>query len=445
MTFAIVSRTLLVLLIAVGHVGLWVWLYNRINATGLHRRTIKRIEKCIVLACAVIPVALVYLEFRSGNSGTRFSEWSDAFLERSLWDTTTYPTKLYGIVVLVFTGVFGPIWLAHRPAFSIAKHRFRVLQRHVDPPMHRENPTWVSGSLTRQCLKLPRNEILSVERNIKQLMIEKLPDDFSGMRIGHLSDIHLTGQLTADFYRTAVEWVMAQGIEVLVVSGDIVDYKHAMGLLSPVLGELDPSIPKIFVLGNHDRAYGLVDDVRSGLSEMGWFDAGALDLKLWTPRGLLKVYGNELPWLRRHSSTEIAMEVSTKGAAPPKSPTPGSPNREPLAPEECASFVLGVSHSPDQFEWGRERGCHLLLCGHTHGGQIRFPWIGPLVAPSWYGSRYASGVFHRSPTLMHVSRGLSGVHPLRWGCTPEATVLEVVAVLAQNGTPRSNVYPSTEA
>lgn len=421
MTFAIVSRTLLVLLLTVGHVGLWVWLYNRINATGLHRRTIKRIEKCIVLACAVIPIALVYLEFRSGDSGTGFSEWSASFLKRSLWDATTYPTKIYGTVVLVFTVVFGPIWLAHRPAFSIAKHRFRVLQRHVDPPMHRENPTWVSGSLTRQCLKLPLNEILSVERNIKQLMIERLPEDFSGMRIGHLSDIHLTGQLTADFYRTAVEWVMAQGIDVLVVSGDIVDYKHAMGLLSPVFGELDPAIPKIFVLGNHDRAYGLVDDVRIGLCEMGWFDAGALDLKLWTPRGLLKVYGNELPWLRRHSSPEI----------------------EPLAPEEHASFVLGVSHSPDQFEWGRDRGCHLLLCGHTHGGQIRFPWIGPLVAPSWYGSRYASGVFHRSPTLMHVSRGLSGVHPLRWGCTPEATVLEVVTALAKNGTPRSNVYQST--
>lgn len=439
MTLAIVSRILLVLLLAIGHVGLWVWLYNRINATGFHRRTIKRIEKCIVLACALIPVAILALEFRSGTWGTSISECKATFFERSLWDATTYPTRVYGIAVLMFTVVVGPIWLVHRPAFAVAKHRFRVLQKDVDPPMHRDNPTWVSGRLTKQCLKLPLNEILSVERNIKQLMIDCLPKDFSGMRIGHLSDIHLTGQLTADFYRIAVEWVMDQGIEVLVVSGDIVDYKHAMGLLSPVFGNLDPSIPKIFVLGNHDRAYGLVDDVRLGLSELGWFDAGASDLNIQTHRGLLKVCGNELPWLRRHDTTE-----NVTGVAKELSGTVETSTQMLRELEVQASFVLGVSHSPDQFEWGRERGCHLLLCGHTHGGQIRFPWIGPLVAPSWYGSRYASGVFHRPPTLMHVSRGLSGVHPLRWGCTPEATVLEVKTSLTQNGTPRSNVYLSTE-
>lgn len=434
MTLAIASRILLVLLLAIGHLGLWVWLYNRINATGFHRRTIKRIEKWIVLACAVIPIALLYLEFRSGSWGGGISDWLATFFERSLWDSTTYSARAYGIAVLIFTVVVGPIWLAHRPVFAIAKHRFRVLQRDVDPPMHRDNPAWVSGSLTRQCLKLPLNEILSVERNIKQLLIERLPGDFSGMRIGHLSDIHLTGQLTADFYRTAVEWVMDQGIEVLVVSGDIVDYKHALRLLSPVFGELDPAIPKIFVLGNHDRAYGLVDDVRIGLTEMGWLDAGALDLNLWMPRGLLKVYGNELPWLRRQGSNGIAA-----GVAHEETDSMESPSHELQKIEEQTSFVLGVSHSPDQFEWGRERGCHLLLCGHTHGGQIRFPWIGPLVAPSWYGSRYASGVFHRPQTLMHVSRGLSGVHPLRWGCTPEATVLEVVAMMAQNGMTSSNI------
>jgi predicted MPP superfamily phosphohydrolase len=67
----------------------------------------------------------------------------------------------------------------------------------------------------------------------------------------------------------------------------------------------------------------------------------------------------------------------------------------------------------------------LLLAGHTHGGQIRFPIIGPIVAPSWYGSQFASGVFYRQPTLMHVSRGLAGVHPLRYRCQPEIALLEL--------------------
>jgi len=440
LTLAIVSRILLVLLLAIGHVGLWVWLYNRINATGFHRRTIKRIEKCIVLACALLPIVFLSLEFRSGHWGTNISEWSATLLGGNLWTATTYPTRVYSIILMTFTAVVGPIWLSHRPAFAVAKQRFRVLQKNVEPRMHRDNPQWVTGSLTKQCLKLPSNEILSIERNVKQLMIEGMPEHFSGMRIGHLSDIHLTGQLSADFYRLAVEWVMDQGIEVLVVSGDVVDYKHALGLLSPVFGNLDPSIPKIFVLGNHDRAYGLVEDVRLGLTDLGWLDAGASDLLLQLQRGLMKVCGNELPWLRRHDSSGDAIAVA-KGFKGPGE----SSSREQNKSQEQTQFVLGVSHSPDQFEWGRAIGCHLLLCGHTHGGQIRFPWIGPLVAPSWYGSRYASGVFHRSPTLMHVSRGLSGVHPLRWGCTPEASVLEVVVAFEQNGASRSNLHLSTEA
>ncbi len=60
-----------------------------------------------------------------------------------------------------------------------------------------------------------------------------------------------------------------------------------------------------------------------------------------------------------------------------------------------------------------------MLAGHTHGGQIRFPRIGPILAPSRYGVRFASGVFHLPPMVMHVSRGLSGLQPLRFNCPPE--------------------------
>jgi predicted MPP superfamily phosphohydrolase len=88
-------------------------------------------------------------------------------------------------------------------------------------------------------------------------------------------------------------------------------------------------------------------------------------------------------------------------------------------------LILGISHSPDQFLWARNKGCHLLLCGHTHGGQVRVPGIGPIVAPSFHGSRYASGVFFQSPTVMHVTRGIAGTHPLRWWCAPEASLLEI--------------------
>ena len=52
--------------------------------------------------------------------------------------------------------------------------------------------------------------------------------------------------------------------------------------------------------------------------------------------------------------------------------------------------------------------------------------VGPIVAPSRYGVRYASGTFFESPTVMHVSRGISGTTPLRYNCPPELAKLTLV-------------------
>jgi predicted MPP superfamily phosphohydrolase len=68
-----------------------------------------------------------------------------------------------------------------------------------------------------------------------------------------------------------------------------------------------------------------------------------------------------------------------------------------------------------------------MLAGHTHGGQIRFPGIGAILAPSRYGVRYAAGTFHLPPVVMHVSRGISGLQPLRFNCLPELTKLVLLA------------------
>ncbi len=74
-----------------------------------------------------------------------------------------------------------------------------------------------------------------------------------------------------------------------------------------------------------------------------------------------------------------------------------------------------------------------MLAGHTHGGQIRFPLVGAIFAPSRFGVRYACGVFHETPTVMHVSRGLSGLDPLRYNCAPELTKLVLRCPAARGG------------
>lgn len=395
----------------IGHLGLWLWIFNRVNATGLDRITIKRLEKTIVAICVALPIGLLAWEYRRGHAGYSGQELWDLLFASDPWQQMSFLTLGYVAFVVVFTLLVGPLWLAHRPQFAVAKDRYHVLSQARRNAMHRDHPEWVTGAMTRAFLRVPGNEILSIESNRKRLHLENIDPAWNGMCIGHLSDIHLTDQLSPKFARYCVDWVIDQGIELLVVSGDLVDQQHGVEMLPHVFGDLPNALQKIFVLGNHDKAHDLVEPARDAMLDLGWIDAGASHWTLETNRGPMRILGNELPWLDRHDDESLDSEFAQQAHG-----------RQP-----STRFVLGVSHSPDQMLWARRSGCQLLLCGHTHGGQVRLPGIGPIVAPSKHGSRYASGVFYGAPTVMHVSRGVSGTHPLRWRCSPEASVLEIAS------------------
>ncbi len=389
--------------VAIGHFGLWIWLYNRINATGLKRTTIKRTEKAIVLTCGLIPIGLALLELRQRDG------FSPTEMSRLLFESS-FLTKCYCVIVAVFAIVMAPFWIADRPQFVIAKDRFELLESEDLTQLQYPQSNaakYIDGARFREMAKLPGNQIVSLQRNRKRLTIEGLPEDLIGLRIAHLSDVHLTGQLSTSFYRLVVDWVSEQSPDLIVISGDIVDYENALPQIRDVFNGLSAPLGSYFILGNHDKRLPCPSDVCREMCALGWTDLGMSDAIVQRGKTMLQLLGNELPWFRRHiHAIEIPSSDKSNG------------NR----------WRLGVAHSPDQFAWGVESQCKLLLCGHTHGGQIRLPFVGPIISPSWYGARYASGVFARDCTLMHVSRGISGVHPFRWGCIPEVTVLELAAL-----------------
>jgi predicted MPP superfamily phosphohydrolase len=155
-----------------------------------------------------------------------------------------------------------------------------------------------------------------------------------------------------------------------------------------------------FVLGNHDLRAG-APRVRQALVECGLIDLSGRWLRPNIRGHGVVLAGNELPWFKP------AADLSDC----------------PISADANRDFRILLSHSPDQFRWAQRHEIDLMLAGHTHGGQIRFPVIGPLVAPSRYGVHYASGTFHLPPVVMHVSRGVSGLMPLRFNCPPELTKL----------------------
>ena len=116
-------------------------------------------------------------------------------------------------------------------------------------------------------------------------------------------------------------------------------------------------------------------------------------------------------------------------------------------PDLCGApdnaFRIFLSHTPDNLPWARRHSINLMLAGHNHGGQIRLPLFGPVYSPSAYGAHYASGVFWEKPTLLYVSRGISGRHPLRLNCPPELTRLTLRAIAATKAQPSQAVHATS--
>ena len=414
---SLVPGALLAVVVAIGHFGFWIWLFNRVNSTGLPRKTIKRSEKLIVLVCGVIPVALVWHAVRLLSTA---NSPSDASMLNQIESSLAFA---YCVSVGLFAFAMTPFWLAARPHFAIAKDRYAVIEaKDLNQLQHpaANAKQYISGARFRRMAKLPGNQIVSIQRNQKRLYIEDLPEDMVGVRIAHLSDIHLTGQLSTSFYRLAMDWVCEQTPDLIVLSGDIVDYESEITQLQAVFDGLKARLGMHFILGNHDKRLPVPTAVCDGLVSMGWTDLGRAEALVRNGATQIRLLGNELPWFRR-GTVPSTTPSTTPNTASSIAPSDLSLRRE----SNAAEWILGVSHSPDQFKWGISNRCNLLLCGHTHGGQIRLPILGPVVAPSKYGSRFASGVFFSDPTLMHVSRGVSGVHPYRWGCIPEVSILEL--------------------
>jgi predicted MPP superfamily phosphohydrolase len=258
----------------------------------------------------------------------------------------------------------------------------------------------VGDFATRLCSSLPGNQILQVHAHHKTVCMPQLPPELDGLRIAQVTDLHMTGQLTGAFFEVAVARVNRWQPDLVAITGDLVDDPQCIAWISTTLGRLQGRYGVYAILGNHDQRLQDVAQLRRALTDCGIEDLGSR-FATREMRGIrVLLAGNECPWF---------------------------PPEPDLDPARCraAAFSILLSHSPDQLPWARRHGFRLMLAGHTHGGQIRFPLIGPVVCPSRYGVRYASGLFDRPPTLLHVSRGLSGVQPLRLHCPPELTLLEL--------------------
>jgi predicted MPP superfamily phosphohydrolase len=257
-------------------------------------------------------------------------------------------------------------------------------------------PTWLA--VTRRELTLPR-----------------LPTALDGLRVAHLSDFHLSRIVSRDYLAACVATAMAKRPDLILLTGDFVTRRPRYAADIPeLLKPLSAPLGVYAVLGNHDTCVGA--SAISAAVEA----SGARMLRNRHER--VAVNGTEL-WLAgidcpHHEQYRAAGWKRAHWARLYRRSLDAALNGIP--PD---AFCILLAHTPDVIRDAARRGVDLMLSGHTHGGQVRFPLLGATVVPSRYGHRYAAGAFQVENTTLYVSRGLGTVRfPLRFLCRPELAI-----------------------
>jgi predicted MPP superfamily phosphohydrolase len=383
-------QLVILLLGAIGHVILWVALVNRAHGLGIHRRWVNVLTMLCGAMFVVMPVAI------AAALASVLTE------QRSLWTDSLYAAAWSYVagcaVVCVFAAVQRWQWRRHpeRQGALLSNHTKQInVANHVAEPLTAPGiSTWLS--------RLPGNEVLNVCIQEKQLTIPRLSPPHDGLRIVHLSDLHMSGRITRAYFCHIADEVNRCEPDIVAITGDLIERDECLDWIPDTLGRLRAMGGVYYVLGNHDRR---VDQARlkTSLANAGLIHLGGVSQELSIRDMPLILAGNELPWY------------------PPAADLSGCP------PHNASGLPLRIvlAHSPDQLGWARTNDVDLMLAGHLHGGQVCLPMLGPMTAPSLHGVRYASGTFRAGNTMLHVSRGTSSLTPLRWNCPPELAVLNL--------------------
>ncbi|MFN0123319.1 MAG: metallophosphoesterase [Blastocatellia bacterium] len=262
----------------------------------------------------------------------------------------------------------------------------------------------LAGFLQRASL-----EPYQLEITRQPVRIRKLPSAFHGFRIVQLSDIHHSSFLDESRIATAVERANELEPDLIVLTGDYVSHKtEYIAGCARALGRLQAPHGVFAVLGNHDH-WTDGDMVGEAIAAAGIQLLNNQHVRLKRRQDTLCLAGIDDLMVKR-DDLAAALEGTTR-----------------------AETRVLLSHNPAIIREAARAGIDLVLSGHTHGGQINWELLAGDRNPSitrWLkrpSRRFIRGHVTLGSTHLYVNRGLGTVVvPLRYGCTPEITVLELL-------------------
>ena len=239
-----------------------------------------------------------------------------------------------------------------------------------------------------------------------EIPVRGLPGDLDGLKVAHLSDLHIGSTFTGEWLEEVVQRTNALEPDFTLITGDLADgTPDRIGTFVHPITELRARYDVVISAGNHDYYSGL----------RPWVET-------WRRWGMTVLLNSHREYNVRGRNVVIAA-VTDPCAVLFRSldGEMGAPDARRALEGADEGLRILMSHRPGQAEQNAALGCHLQLSGHTHGGQFFF--LFPLV--SRLNGGFRSGLYRAGSMPLYVSpgTGMWGYVPMRLGVGAEITLI----------------------
>ncbi|MEK3889589.1 metallophosphoesterase [Bacillus sp. FSL K6-3431] len=248
-----------------------------------------------------------------------------------------------------------------------------------------------------------------IQSTSSTIQSKRLPSKFDGLIIVQISDLH--DAVFGDKQSRLVEKVKKQKPDLIFLTGDLIDSnRYHLSRSLDAVEQLVNIADVYYVTGNHEVAVNQVDEIKDALVSLG-----------------AKPLTNETEIITREGEKMAIVGIDDPliRATIPADKTVNTFVDEALVHVPKDIFKLLLSHRPEVFDVYEDKAIDLVFTGHAHGGQVRLPGVGGLIAPGqgWFPA-YTAGKHEKGQTTMVVSRGLgNSTIPFRILNRPEIIVV----------------------
>ena len=252
----------------------------------------------------------------------------------------------------------------------------------------------------------------ALELNTYTVSSAKLPPSFDGYRIAHVSDLH-NAEMGKDNEKL-LTMLRDADPDMIAITGDLIDSRNTdVEVALQFIREAVKIAPCYYVTGNHESRISEYSVLKAGMETAGVVILEDARTEISLGGETITLIGVNDPSFRTNDLSGDSVTVMDAKLTQ----LHGDDNE----------FTILLSHRPELFDTYVQNNIDLVLSGHAHGGQLRLPFIGGLVAPhQGMFPEYDAGIYTEENTNMIVSRGVgNSIFPFRINNRPEVLLIEL--------------------